>query len=457
MIIQCEKCGTRFRLSEEKMRPEGIKARCARCKQIFFATPPPPQEPDDLGFIPQTREKEEGFTPDQSEVSDPQRKRTPPPTASESGTPNETLGLKETEPGTEQESGKLTATSMDEEEPAFKQSLDREQSWDLPVEEKPEDLSLQHAQKEDSESSFEDGSFGEFSFGLSPDQEEEEFGETDQPDRKREEEDFTFEPAEEKPEVERLQENALELPEEEETAADAPMFSFEEPRTAGTDDDLLDEVASVEDNPEPETADAAEETGREQFEAAVPQRRNPVASLMIFFLIVLIILTAVTGYLFWKQGPQAFERMLLELTSSKSEPVASVGRIELNDYTASFVQNEQAGELFVIHGRARNLYEEPRSTIQIKGVIFNEAGKPVMQQTVFGGNALTEEQLSTLPYSKIEEAMTNQFGDHLSNLNVAPSDSIPFTIVFRNLPEGVAEFTVVVVDSRPATPADSQQ
>jgi hypothetical protein len=369
---------------------------------------------------------------------------------------DETLGQEKTEPETGQEPTKDSDTPVDEAEAAFEQSFDKEDAWEAPTEEPHEGHPLKNALTEESESSFEDGSFGEFSFGLSPEQEEEEFGEIDQPDKKREEEDFTFESAEEKPEVEQLEDTSQQLLKDEETAADEPMFSFDETRPAGTDDDLLDEVAPVADNLKPETVNEAEETGTEQFEAATPQRRSPVASLMIFFLIVLIILTAVTGYLFWKQGPQAFERMLLELTGSKSGQVASVGRIELNDYTASFLQNEQAGELFVIHGRARNLYEEPRSTIQIKGVIFNEAGKPVMQQTVFGGNALTEEQLTSLPYSKIEEAMTNQFGDHLSNLNVAPSDSIPFTIVFRNLPEGVAEFTVEVVDSRPATPTDTQ-
>ena len=49
----------------------------------------------------------------------------------------------------------------------------------------------------------------------------------------------------------------------------------------------------------------------------------------------------------------------------------------------------------------------------------------------------------------IEEAMNNQFGDSLSNMNVAAGASIPFTIVFRNLPEGIANINVEVVDSKP--------
>ena len=74
----------------------------------------------------------------------------------------------------------------------------------------------------------------------------------------------------------------------------------------------------------------------------------------------------------------------------------------------------------------------------------------MLQQTVFCGNPMDEETLRSLPFARIEERMNNQFGDNLSNLNVAPDGSIPFTVVFRNLPEKMAEFTIEVVDSRPA-------
>ena len=45
--------------------------------------------------------------------------------------------------------------------------------------------------------------------------------------------------------------------------------------------------------------------------------------------------------------------------------------------------------------------------------------------------------------------MNNQFGDSLSNMNVAAGASIPFTIVFRNLPDGIANINVEVVESKP--------
>jgi hypothetical protein len=68
---------------------------------------------------------------------------------------------------------------------------------------------------------------------------------------------------------------------------------------------------------------------------------------------------------------------------------------------------------------------------------------------VFCGNYLGEEQLRTLKYVQIEEAMNNQFGNSLSNMNIKPGTAIPFTIVFRNVPKELANINVEVVDSKP--------
>lgn len=35
MIVQCDKCKTKFRISDEKVRPTGVKVRCSRCAHVF--------------------------------------------------------------------------------------------------------------------------------------------------------------------------------------------------------------------------------------------------------------------------------------------------------------------------------------------------------------------------------------------------------------------------------------
>lgn len=40
MIIQCEKCATRFKVADDKVTPPGIKVRCSKCQHVFTARPP---------------------------------------------------------------------------------------------------------------------------------------------------------------------------------------------------------------------------------------------------------------------------------------------------------------------------------------------------------------------------------------------------------------------------------
>lgn len=37
MIVQCEKCRTKFRIADERVSPKGVKVRCSRCAHVFVA------------------------------------------------------------------------------------------------------------------------------------------------------------------------------------------------------------------------------------------------------------------------------------------------------------------------------------------------------------------------------------------------------------------------------------
>ncbi|MBS3779792.1 MAG: zinc-ribbon domain-containing protein, partial [Desulfovermiculus sp.] len=46
MIISCPQCHTKYRLSQEKVKPEGARVRCSRCRHEFLTVPE-----DDLSAI----------------------------------------------------------------------------------------------------------------------------------------------------------------------------------------------------------------------------------------------------------------------------------------------------------------------------------------------------------------------------------------------------------------------
>ncbi len=176
--------------------------------------------------------------------------------------------------------------------------------------------------------------------------------------------------------------------------------------------------------------------------------KGPISGILAFVLVLLVLLCAAAGYFYLQGGLPEIAPMIARFTGETPPPTVA-GQIRVADLNGFFVDNTEAGQLFVIQGRAVNEFSEARSAIAVKGVLYNKEGKPLLQQTVYSGNMLSEEALSSLPFGKIEESMNNQFGDSLSNLNIAPGKSIPFTIVFRNLPVGLAEFTAEVTDSKP--------
>jgi hypothetical protein len=178
------------------------------------------------------------------------------------------------------------------------------------------------------------------------------------------------------------------------------------------------------------------------------QRKSGILGLAI---VLLLLLSGIAGYFFWQGKIPDFTSLIARITGKTPPPPVAAGQIRVSDLNSYFVDNAEAGQLFVIQGRVVNEYAETRSAIAVKGVLFGQSGQPLMQQTVFPGNMLNESTLRTLPFAKIEESMNNQFGDSLSNLNIAPGKSIPFTIVFRNLPSGLAEFTAEVSDSKPGS------
>jgi hypothetical protein len=178
-----------------------------------------------------------------------------------------------------------------------------------------------------------------------------------------------------------------------------------------------------------------------------------LSRILLLLVLLLLILGGAAAYLFMQEGSlnlNTITRYLPFLQEYIGEaPVGSPGdRIGITIIDSSYV-NGQAGQMLVIQGAAVNNHSTTRSAITVKGVLLNATGQPLLQQTVFCGNKLENSALKSMSFAAIEEAMNNQFGDGLSNMNVSAGATIPFTIVFRNLPTGIASINVEVVDSKP--------
>ena len=137
----------------------------------------------------------------------------------------------------------------------------------------------------------------------------------------------------------------------------------------------------------------------------------------------------------------------------KSEPEDRAGALKLTlareSMAAEFVANPSAGSLCVVKGQVRNTYSHPRSRIRVTVKLYTAGNTVAKTATVFAGNMLTKQELSSLSLIAIDARLKNSTGTNNMNMGVKPGQSVPFMAVFSNLPAGVDEYSAEVAGSTP--------
>lgn len=114
-----------------------------------------------------------------------------------------------------------------------------------------------------------------------------------------------------------------------------------------------------------------------------------------------------------------------------------------------FVSNQSAGDLFVVTGRINNPSSSAVSYIQVKGALMTKNNTKASVLTAYCGNIISEEELKSGNISDITKQMSVREGNQNTNINIKPGGSIMFMLVFSNLPEDLANFTVAVQGYEP--------
>ena len=110
-----------------------------------------------------------------------------------------------------------------------------------------------------------------------------------------------------------------------------------------------------------------------------------------------------------------------------------------------FVTNSTAGTLFVITGRVENPSDTAYNQIQIQGALITKDKKATRTKDAFCGNIIPEDMLKTGNITDIHKLLAVKKGASNLNADVQPKTSIPFMIVFSELPEKLQNFTVKVI------------
>ena len=256
--------------------------------------------------------------------------------------------------------------------------------------------------------------------------------------------------------------------------ADSETFTFgKEPETESENFTFAEPAEEPNSPIEKDLAEKSEETGssdavaeQESIDEPAPVVETPAAApshsiekkkggavssiIKVLFLLILGILI-VGGVFVYINGPDQLNQTIQQIFGQQTNRPVQTGQITLSNLEGKFIQNEHNGDLFLIHGEAINNFNQPRAAIQVKGVIFDQSGKPLLQKTVFCGNPITLQELKTLSFVELEKIMGNQFGKDLRNMKIESKASIPFDIVFKDLPQNLSEFSVKVTSSEAAT------
>lgn len=146
---------------------------------------------------------------------------------------------------------------------------------------------------------------------------------------------------------------------------------------------------------------------------------------------------------------------LLLLPKDADRDKAQPGEIKmaLNSVRGYFRVNEKVGRLFVIQGLVESKHKDVRTAVLVRGRLQDTKGKVARQAVVYAGPTFTPEELRTLSLQEIQARLGSPKGPDGVNFVIAPSGTIPFMIVFANLPGNLSEFTAEVVGSDTLAPS----
>lgn len=137
----------------------------------------------------------------------------------------------------------------------------------------------------------------------------------------------------------------------------------------------------------------------------------------------------------------------------KAEKKDTTGTLKItpieNTITGKYFSNTKAGEIFVIKGKVRNDYDHPRSFIRVKANLFSKGGVLSKTGIVYCGNMLSDIDIENLDLNTIGKRLMNRNGDRKSNVNLKQGATIPFMVVFSDLPENMNMFNVEAEGSAP--------
>ncbi len=398
MIIQCEKCKTRFRLDDSRVSEAGVRVRCSRCSHTFVVRRDSPEEDQDFDSLlrgfgeesPAGAGSDEDTRIDDAAEEGTEGDNTVLP---DEGEKSAALGVDVVDAPDVSGTVETKASPAEESAPGFS----GEETASPPLGEGP------------STTAPECGADREFEARL----------------------DDAFRPHDDVAASESPSAGEAEMVEpvkdEREIAAEAPEKGMEV------------RPSSTEARPWPVADSRDEEHEEEQPPLCITSRRKKSPLIPLLAGGLCLVAALVAGFFLLRDRADDLRR-LVPGAVQKTDIPCMVRAVE-----GVFVINRESGELFVMRGEVYNQSARPAGSIRVQGTVYGADGAVIARKTVAHGNAISPGELSFRSYSGMEKVMSGKSGETRPGIGIPPGKSVPFVIVFRDVPRSAVRFGAKIV------------
>ncbi|MBI5491512.1 MAG: zinc-ribbon domain-containing protein [Deltaproteobacteria bacterium] len=428
MIIQCDKCSTKFRLDDSRVTGGGVKVRCTKCQNVFIVAPPaPPPQIEEV-------QVEEVFAAN--------------------GSPKKPDDIKARERA-------KAAANMNLKFDFSRPDEEAEGQEKVPApKERPEEEDFSFSPENDGgekEAPFLDGGEGNEPFSREEGFTVDEPPKTDKkdagPDTEHSDDlDFSFD------DIEKKEEPAKKPDEWDITGDDGPQEGKEEPqpvKQAAQPVVAAPQPAKAKEPAQPpkkeeevkkdsfsellsrsisEPREIPEIENREELRKEFSPKANPPkrggAGLMIAVLVFII-----GGVVIYFSGViDTFARRI-------AGPRTAVQKtVEIEYINGKFPENKSFGRFFVIEARIKNVTESPQEIKAVTGVIYNDKGEKIATRSVSPGRMVSVDDLKNLSKEDILKSFKDPSGG-----SIPPKGTVPVMVPFIDLPPGLSEYGIDIV------------
>jgi pilus assembly protein FimV len=222
---------------------------------------------------------------------------------------------------------------------------------------------------------------------------------------------------------------------------DVTTASYAKTEIASDKDTSLIEEAFSE---QPGTEKEEEKPAAEKKKKA-KKKKGSNAALIIILILVLLGAGGFFGYRYVVENNIQIP-YLNNLIHPQPQDPNGTAKLTTLDINSKFIDNEKGGRIFVVTGKVRNGYSVACNKIKLQGKLFTKGKVLAKTEQSYAGVVINDLELASQDVAQIKQRLKTG-GGQTAELVANPGQTIPFMVVFSDLPEDLDEFAIELMNS----------